>query len=424
MIKAEPNFGQPRLCLMVLCVLFLGLALPLSLSPQETNYTQDESSYHVPAVLQISEHWPRLDLNGDSLSAIAPGYHYFLASIGKVTGTGLLTLRSINLLIALTLLILLLQAFPKHQHWLAFAAILPLACSNFYVKSAAYVTTDNPALLLTAVTLLLLLLPPRACTGTATIATTTAVFTRQLCLWLVAPLAWSLFQTKSSRWSWFILAAPLALMSWLVTSWGGFVPPAWQDVSISDGIFVPAAGAYLLSVVALLAPAFYFVPVSLAAGCSRKALIAGGIIGLAFAVWGPTNPSWADGRWGGYLWNLAGLAPIVADRSIVFLILAPIGGVLLALLAYRLRTATNGQTTWLWLLSFTSWSATCLINRQVFHRYFEPPILLFLILWLLLIVRAPQRPAKVRALPLFGLAALQFLLTLGTAYVKTFGPGK
>ncbi|MFI5358096.1 MAG: hypothetical protein ACHQ4G_12250, partial [Opitutales bacterium] len=198
-----PSGIRPGLArLGTLLALFLALVLPLLLSSRTTNYVADEQAYYLPAVRAIAAHWPRLDLLADSRSATAPGYPYFLATLSQVTGTGLVTLRTINLLVALALLVTLWQLFPPRQSPLALAALLPLACSNFVVKSAAYVTTDNPALLTTTACLALLLFnrrPALALAG-ASVTGALAVFARQISIWVVAPLAWQSIGSRRIWW--------------------------------------------------------------------------------------------------------------------------------------------------------------------------------------------------------------------------------
>ena len=87
-----------------LAVLFALLCLPLLVSDRVTNYTFDESNYHLPAIRQIRAHWPRLDLLADSLSATAPGYQYALATASFVTTSHRLPLRLVNFAVSLGVL--------------------------------------------------------------------------------------------------------------------------------------------------------------------------------------------------------------------------------------------------------------------------------------------------------------------------------
>lgn len=405
--------------------LFALLCLPLLLSDRESNYTWDETSYHLPAVRQIRDHWPELDVEKDSLSATAPGYHYFLASVSTLTGTGRLALRLVNWVVSFAVVVLLCCSWPAGRDpWAVFFIILPLAASNFLIKSASYVVTDNAALLLTTGTLLSLLLVPSAQgPRVASFLTAANVFVRQISIWLVAPLTFRLLaEPRSIRRLPLILPACLTL-AWLFLSWHGVVPPIWRDLThVSQGL-VPAAGAYLLAVLAILGPCYYLV-VSRATwrtdAFNRWSLL-GASGGIILALAGPNTTDHDSGRWGGYLWDLAARLPHVGDYSLVFLLLSPLGGVVLAMLSQRLWIELGAKTGALWLISFLAWTATALTNRQIFHRYYEPTLLLLLICWLLLLVRSRPAGSALTIKPLAALGVFQLLVTLVTAHARTFG---
>jgi len=408
-----------------LAVLFTLLCLPLLLSNRESNYTWDETSYHLPAVRQIREHWPKLDVEKDSLSATAPGYHYFLASISLATGTGRPALRLVNLAVSFGVVVLLCRSWPAGcGPWPAFFSILPLAASNFVIKSASYVVTDNAALLFSTGTLLsLFLIPSKRGPRAASVLAAAGVFVRQISIWLVAPLAVRLLaEPRPVRRLPLVLPACLTL-AWLFLSWRGVVPPIWRDLTHASQGLVPAAGAYLLAVLAILGPFYYLVasrPTWRADAFNRWS-IAGASVGIILAVAGPNTPDHDSGRWGGYLWELAARLPNLGDYSPVFLVLAPMGGVVLTMLARRLWTEVGPNAGAVWLISFLAWMSTTMTNRQVFHRYYEPTLLLLLICWLLLLVRSRPAGSLLNIKPLAMLGVFQLLVTLVTAHARTFG---
>jgi hypothetical protein len=51
-----------------------------------------------------------------------------------------------------------------------------------------------------------------------------------------------------------------------------------------------------------------------------------------------------------------------------------------SIFALKLKEKRKSQDFLLWLCLVTSWSISFIINRQVFHRYYEPVILVFLII--------------------------------------------
>jgi len=66
-------------------------------------------------------------------------------------------------------------------------------------------------------------------------------------------------------------------------------------------------------------------------------------------------------------------------------------------------------------------AATALSNRLVFHRYFEPTILIFLIFWCWLMIRSRPSLPEFRPRRLYALALAQGLITLATAHYQTYG---
>jgi hypothetical protein len=112
--------------------------------------------------------------------------------------------------------------------------------------------------------------------------------------------------------------------------------------------------------------------------------------------------------------------PAPAGRSIVFLGLTPLGGAMVGMLFERLKAETGRAMSYLWLASYAMWLLSYAPNRLVFHRYFEPATLVFLVFWLLLILRArPDRGFAWRA-PLGVLTTGQVMITLLTAHYHVF----
>src|SRR5947209_5795284 len=140
-------------------VLFLVLTVPLSLSSKtDFDYVRDETPYSIRSVRQISENWPFLNVQEQSLSPSAPGYYWFLAGVSKIIGYDVLALRMVNLSISLMGLMILFEWLHRRVAALDAALLIaPLAASNFYVKCAAWVYPENPATILAMLTVLLTL---------------------------------------------------------------------------------------------------------------------------------------------------------------------------------------------------------------------------------------------------------------------------
>jgi hypothetical protein len=424
----------PKPTFLWVALLFSALCLPPLLSGRRSNFTSDEATYYLPAIKQIRAHWPALDLQRDSLSATAPGYQYLLATIALVTGVHRVPLRLATFAASLVLLWLLWRSFPLRQRPLATAAILALACSNFYVKSASWIVTDNAALLAMTGALFSLLLSSAnsvAATAWSGVLGAAATFIRQIDVWLAVPMAWRAWCQHMSgrgRTGLWIMAAPLApivVLALLIIAWHGVVPPRWAAVHYPRGVNFAAPLVYELAITGCLGGFFC---VTVAGSEWRKNLgnrwaAVGAGVGFILALAGATSPSVPAGRWGGYFWVLAGLLPAPAGRSIVFLLLAPLGLWLAVTMFHHLKAAAGAKTATSWAGSGLMWAISNAANREVFQRYFEPAILIFMILWLALIVRNRPDTQPVRWTPLAMLAVGQFGLTVITVHYQVFiGP--
>ncbi len=408
-----------------LAALFVLLCLPLVFSTGENNYSWDETTFHLPAIRQIRAHWPKLDLLHDSLSATAPGYQYFLAGVSFLTGAEQRPLRLVNFLVSLGLLGLLWKFWPAgFSPRLAFLALLPLAASNFFVKSASWIVTDNAALLAVAGALgALFFLPARRGLPWSSGLAAVAVCVRQSCFWLAAPLLFCLLRAGKPRFRLFLLTPPLLVLVLLVATWHGLVPPEWQEKHRTVIPLVPAAGAYALAVLALLGVAYYAAgpPAAWKEDLPSPWTGLGALAGLGVALAGPNLPGYAEGRWGGYLWALAEHLPSGVAYSSLFLFLAPAGGAVLAMLVRRLWIEAGVSAALAWFAAYAGWFTSCMSNRQVYHRYFEPVTLVLLVCWLAMVVRARPSPEPRRIVPLAVLGGVQLVLTLVTAHGRTFG---
>jgi hypothetical protein len=406
--------------------LFAALCLPLILA-KGRGYSWDETRYYIPAILQIREHWPRLDLRADSLSATAPGYPYLLASASFLIGSGRLNLRLANWGVSLAILWIVWRQLPFSRRSLALVALLPLAASNFFVKSASWVVTDNAALLGMALVLAGALGGKESFPAWAQgIVAAVTVMVRQTYVWLAVPVG--LQCLRGSRRALFGAASSLLALGVLVLlalSWGGLVPPEWTaaaQVHGSGWVAGFASFAYILSVFAAVGVVYYFA----ASGMKRwrqdflnvvSCLAA--LFGLFAALIGPTDFSYSDGRWGGYFWPLIASLPAPGHRSLFFLAAAPLGGALLGAMFTHLKRARGFTRAFIWISSYCAWAATFFPNRELFHRYYEPATLLFVIYWLGMAANEEELEGP-QAAALGALAAVQLAITLVFAFGRTF----
>lgn len=401
------------------------LSLPLLVLREIPNYSSDEANFHLPAVRQIAGHWPRLDVTADSLSATAPGYHYALATLGQITGTRLRTMRAINFLVSAAVLGLLALVWQRRggAPALAIAAILPLAASNFFVKSASCLVTDNAALLCVAGGLSAVFFcsaPTPASFGFWAVGATAV---RQSNVWLsglgaVAAIA-ALGPVRRRLFLGVAALAPLAALGLLWSQWHGPVPPAWREPHLArPNASMLAPLVYLLALAALLAPAYFMAAGERLRGRDSRWIGGASALGFLLALVGPTNFDHDAGRWGGYLWEASRHLPHFGRRSLFFLVLCPLGSVAIVSLARALWQRNLPRAAILWITGLVCWASTLIVNQQAFHRYYEPTLLLFLISWLLL-MQSPRPAAPTRGLWLLGGA--QIVLTVATAHARAYG---
>ena len=365
---------------------FCLLTLPFILSGNRL-YDSDHLRFHLPSILQIRNKFPNLNLSTDTLSAISPGYYYFLAFISLIIGDNELNLRLTNCLVSF-LVIACLYNYSRKKLPIKISCllILPLLTSNFFLKSSWWIFTDNAALLFIALTIIEVLSSNTTVKQGIKIGFLSGftVFIRQMNTWLFLPLICRFLliikkNTYIENLVVFIFSLlPIFVIGLLYLSWGGLVPPVWREASIKVS-FAPLA--YLLSVFGVLGVFYLFLFIKKELfNSSLKLLPLSIFIGLIVSLISPTSYNPEQGRWGGYLWEVIKYLPVLHDRSIFLMITAPLGVYTVSIFALKIRENGENQDFLLWLCLVTSWSISFIINRQIFHRYYEPVILIFLII--------------------------------------------
>ncbi|OAI42550.1 hypothetical protein AYO41_04035 [Verrucomicrobia bacterium SCGC AG-212-E04] len=385
------------------------------------NYIDDETLYYQPAVLQIREKWPALDVVKDSLSATSPGYPWILAGASLLVGPSLGVLRILNLAIGLFTLFVLGRTLCRKLGSLEAALLLlPVATSNYFLKSCCWLVTDNASLLLVVCAFCALLSDlGRSKPLILGLLLGAAVFVRQSNLWLVAPVAISVFfrldcqDTSTPRIASRLLRVAIAVVPaalifvWLLQSWGGLVPPRWLERAQH---FSLAPVVYLIALQGLLS-----MPFIAAIELSRPnrdarwlPMLFGASIGLILAIVGETYADYASGRWGGILWNVADATPVFAGRSVFLTMMAALGGATIGWFAGELQFVENRRHFLIVALALFAFGLSFIPNRQAFHRYFEPTLLVLISLACMQIFRGGLRLSNRASavLIVFGLVCL------------------
>ncbi len=409
---------------------FAVLSAPLLWCRTVGNLSTDERVFYLPAIRQIRDHWPRLNLLADSLSATSPGYPYFLSTVSLATGPSFFAMRAVNWLVSLGVLALLWGLLQRRGGGSLMLALLPLALDNFFVKSSCFVVTDNAALMMMSASLAAILFTPSdrgALLGAVSASACVAV--RQINVWLAGPLLWRLWREAqiSHRWGRLALGLiPVLPLAALFLAWHGLVPPAWAKETYSKMGFNGTALIYLLTVLFSMGASFYMVATTTRQwrdDFSSPVVLFAGALGLVLVLVSSTVPDfyYTTGRWGGYWWTLAAHLPVFGHISVPFLVLAPLGAAFALAIVRRLWLEAGMEPCLLWLAVVVPWTAAMLTNRLVFHRYYEPPLLLFLIYWLALLAAARTGFRLTRRWPLVALALVQLALTLLTVHAQAYG---
>jgi hypothetical protein len=383
----------------------------------------DATVYHEPFIRQLAADFSRFDLS-NPLTATTPGYHLLLAALSQIGLGSTLALRLVTALFG-GLLIATLAAWLTRRVRPVDALLLslPLAASIYTFQASAFILPDNPAWLLVFVVIALCLRDPPGRTRLllASVLIAVLVFTRQVHLW-AAGVVWLAAWLGVSRTDPGLFTAPrrriprtllsmaatlpaVAIVAWFIHHWGGLTPPRFQGDMHGGN---PATPAFILVQIVVLTIGFgpWLLPAVLrAARDHAEVLLAAAALGLLLALIPATTTDPEAGRYSGW-WALNAKAPVLFGRtSALFLILSPLGAVLIAgpllALPHRARWTLLGTLT-----AFTMAQSATFFSWQ---RYHEP----FLILFLAML--AGLQPPQLRATPfarlrLPAMAALCLLL--------------
>ncbi|TVQ63160.1 MAG: hypothetical protein EA378_02385 [Phycisphaerales bacterium] len=412
----------------------------------------DERVFHLAEVHRLQEVGVLHDPEG-SRTATTPGYHAVLSWVARLGLEGEVGLRLVGVVFSAGLLgtVAWWLASPRRgiDARLGAGLVGVLACSPYVVGSAAWIGPENAGWWGVAAVMLLCVTAPMRGVRLVLVGLALAglMAIRQSHLWAAAVVwtaAWLTPEPADRAAAWWWLRdwgrrAQAALLGVLATLpafavvagfawvWGGLVPPNFQGGVIdprTGSLFPTNAGTNPAAVTLALAVMGFFGPWFAAAvwpavrvraadfGRGRAvAVVAGaGVLAAVIATLPMTTYSVADGRFGG-LWHLARVGPTVAERSLVMIALAGLGGSVIGWMGLALP---DWRPRLVLLAALVAQTAAQVATLNAWQRYVEPIILLMLIAATALACAERGAPAKRwHWIPIGALAVVQAVLTWG-----------
>lgn len=383
--------------LAVIAGLFLAITLPVSAYFRHAERNYDENRCYFPAVTQLRQKFPYVDLVEDSLSANPPGYTHLIAALSLLSGESTPGVRLCHTLVCAAGAVALARIFIAAFGPIGYCYALPLIFSTYYLKQACVLSTDDIAVSLTGIAFVLLLTANNSENAMLLAGGLSlfAIYCRHISAWVLVPfadvaMAHSFRRSRRSLTA--IALATIALSSVLLVyfavRWCGLVPPRFQRQVAGGGL---SGVIYAIALVAVFSPFFVRLDDLFSSRSVVSDFRVAIICGTALFLLGPSNWSPDDGRCGGILWSLARYSPTVAQRALLFLPLL-ILGVYSLVRIIRTLYARSRDSAFIWLAGFCGWLATTIPNQLAYHRYFEPPVLLFLGTATALIMRGLNPP--------------------------------
>jgi hypothetical protein len=334
----------------------------------------DERLFHHPTITSFASGLPFPDLS-DYHSATTPLYHLLMSPVSWVTDDNLLVLRSLNLCLSAMALWVAIRALASWGKPMAAAmGGLCIGMSPYFVGPGVRLSTDNAALL--CVFALLYATHPRSKSGpwVAMAWATAAVWTRQIHLWVLAPMVLAGLTRSRDHLTWLLVSIlPIAALAPLLGTWGALTPPQFatgHQGGINIDVLIMALG--VLGMYSLA-----FAP-WLIRGLRRPEarLWVPGIVALGLALLAQHPIPWADdpNRWGGALWSASRIVPAVLDVPVTFWVTVPLGG--LTLLAFATHPdRDHGRFLSLIAVAFIGAN---MLSARAYQKYYDPMFLFML----------------------------------------------
>lgn len=374
----------------------------------------DQQAFHLPSVLMIRETAPLVDVI-HLPTASGPLYYLAIAAISGLLGLNVVGMQVVGALFAAALAALAVWHARSVPGYLRILAVAPLLFSAYFWQSAAWMMTDDAALLFAMAALILLTQdnPSGRRQLAIGLLLAAAVATRQTYVWAMAP-AVAIFALARPR-AWRVAVPAMMRVSGpavvtlavLVTAWGGLTPPAMRQFNSAQQSWTAISYVFAVS-------AIFVLPVALAVKhiqFERRSVARATLIGVAAGLPAVVFPSAAtsapdESRRGGVVWTLAANFPDIAGRSPVLVLLAFIG----AFACTMIVCALDRPTAVMLAAGILALAFATAGGAQLYQRYVELPVAMMTVLVIVSLVTARRIQ---RTWPLVCLAVYQVLITGG-----------
>ncbi|MBN8598774.1 MAG: hypothetical protein J0L78_13970 [Planctomycetes bacterium] len=415
---------------------FLALALPLIFNGLNRGRgAADSLNYHEKAIRTFASQFPHPDLS-DYLSATTPGYHLLLSLVARFISDQRLHLQLASAALSALLIATLASACAWRMRramspFGVLAVCLPFLCSIYVLSSGVWLLPDNAAWFALLGVLLLALRRSQhfGVFVAAGLLMVVLVLTRQIHIWAAGVIwigAWlgaGAARSESPLFSRhdiggrtipritrttlaFLLTLPaFAVLFYFYKLWGGLTPPSFKPM---HGARIQWAGPALDLSLLAVAGCFYFEFWRAAFGKLTREqpvlLVAVAAGGFLLAVLPNTTHDPASGRVTGIFHAVKALPDIADHTSILFPPLAALGAVIL----FSFLRAMNPRARWVMLGALLGFSIANSVNPQLWQRYHEPFILMWIILASSLAVwgGSAAKPGRLAVIGPLALAAL------------------
>lgn len=373
-------------------LLWLLLVFPVILSGDlSAPAAYDQVHTHLPMIKQFAIELPRPSLH-DYPSATTPGYHLLLA-LFAFAGAPETILRMISAICGLAVAVVVSEVVAAWTAGLyaVFSGILLLSCSHV-LASSIWLTTDNLALACSLVTLQFAtrseseaptaaFVKSAGWAGLATSVRQIAVWTSGCMLIAVGVLSIQGRKVPTQRVllkAIAVLVPSIAVVAMFRVVWGGLVPPSVQ--SIHEGGVNFATPIYSLAVIGLWCSGLLVWIRDLRKFLFSKEVLLVSCCVAAISCSIPSNYSVVDGRWGGVIWSISRHFPNWGGRSMLVVILAVAGSMVLATIFLAARYHRGSSPSMIALCAIGVFIVTNSVNHECYERYLHP-YLLALTLW-------------------------------------------